>query len=406
MDSLFGVLGRGVSKLNIKYSQHLSESLLQFSVMGKVDELLPVLPPTCFCTYETGLKFLDSLNATQALIVFGLTNELISNLKYQINADQLTELFDKLVIFATNNKYNNLKICILATKSIGALVNRFDGKIDALNEKLKQFLKQTEERLDDSELSEENQLLIINALIWSTKGLVIGGHIVRKDFIALLMKLIEHNNSLIRNEISKAFAVIQSKDESCLTSENNANVRILYNQSFYFETFDTLLSGYLKYKTEDSDRKQIFLSALLTQLNLIPKAVFCNELKRLLPMLLDAISDHSITSDCCRDNQRAALDAIYQILIDKNERILDPSLKSTVNNCVNLSINSPYLEVRRSALNCLAEIAHNFEDSILNHLRDEVVRNLRKTLNDRKRIVRKSAVRARCKWILIGQPGK
>ena len=154
-------------------------------------------------------------------------------------------------------------------------------------------------------------------------------------------------------------------------------------------------------KSHNSDKAQTFLTALLTQLNYITKAVFRIELKRLLPMLLDAINSEALDA-----NQRAALEAISQILVDKNEQILKPSLKSCSTNCVNLAINSPHLNVRRSALNCLAQIADTFDDSELYHLRDQMVRDLRKALNDKKRIVRKSAVRARCKWIVVGQPGK
>ena len=396
---LLALIGKTVSKLNLKYGQKLFDKLIEFSTLGAVDQLLPSVPPTCFCTYQMGPQFLVTLNDSQALIVFILISELISNLKYEIRAKQSIELFDKLFEFSINHK--NQEICRLASKSTGVLVNRFDSNNDVLNEKLRQILSFFTEKLFDSEVSDEKETLIIDVLVWITKGLVIRKHSQRNGFIDLLISLCEHQNHVIRTQVSKGFEAIHRSDESCLTEENNAIVTLLYNQRFYFETFEPLLRGYLKHKNQNSDKKQTFLTALLTQLNYITKPVFRTQLKSLVPMLLDAIDGEGVEG-----NQRAALEAISQIMIDKNHQILNPSLKSFANNCINLSINSPFLRVRRSALNCLALIADTFDDSDISYLRETMVRDLRKALNDKKRVVRKSAVTARCKWILVGQPGK
>lgn len=399
MNSLYVLIGKAVSRLNTQYSQLLFDKLLEFSIFGKVDKMLRVLPPTCFCTFVNGPHFFDNLNETQAFIVFSLIHALLCNLNYKCDQKQIIQLLDKLLYHSFNNNYKNSTVCHLTAQTIGAIVNKFDDKNETLNDEINHLLSVIEERIYDS--NEDIQSYGLNVCIWITKGLVISGHKMRKPFIALMIKLLESESCSIKSKVSNAFSIIHSSDQSLLTSDNNAIVKILYHQSFYYETFELLLNGYLRYKSEDNDKKQYYLTSLLSQLNFIPKAVFRNELNKLLPMLLDAINSNNST-----DNQMAALDSISQILIDKNTDILNPSLKSTVTNCVNLAINSPYLKVRRNALNCLANIANSFDDSVLNHLRDEVVRKLRQTLSDKKRIVRQSAVRARCKWILVGQPGK
>jgi hypothetical protein len=129
---------------------------------------------------------------------------------------------------------------------------------------------------------------------------------MRKAFIALMIAQLESQKSCIKSKVSNAFSVIHSSDQSLLTSQNNAIVKILYHQSFYYETFELLLNGYLRYKYEDNDQKQYYLTSLLSQLNFIPKAVFRNELNKLLPMLLDAINGQN-----SKDNQMAALESIF-----------------------------------------------------------------------------------------------
>ncbi|XP_054167417.1 uncharacterized protein LOC128964805 [Oppia nitens] len=185
------------------------------------------------------------------------------------------------------------------------------------------------------------------------------------------------------------------------------------------ESLNQMVVNGLTKKMFESDRQyteseKSLLFQILGQLfknnsnDVVLNAMLTNEVngQTLLPIILEAISEEKSNSNSSELSHLAALDVILQILVEGNQDILGPSLKSTVNNCINLSINSSYLKVRRSALNCLALIANNFNDSDLNSLRDEVIRRLKITLNDKKRLVRKSAVRARCQWIFVGQPGR
>jgi hypothetical protein len=59
-------------------------------------------------------------------------------------------------------------------------------------------------------------------------------------------------------------------------------------------------------------------------------------------------------------------------------------------------------KVRVEALNCLKIIAEAPEISIL-PLKQQVVREIRPCLSDKKRLVRKAAADARCAWYLVGE---
>ena len=116
------------------------------------------------------------------------------------------------------------------------------------NNKLKEVLSLLKDKLFGSHLSNEEKLLVIDVLVWITKGLVISKHCLRKEFIDLIINLCEDNNHMIRTYASKGFETIHMSEDNCLTEDNNANVTILFNQRFYFETFDSLLSSYSKQK--------------------------------------------------------------------------------------------------------------------------------------------------------------
>ncbi|VVD00108.1 unnamed protein product [Leptidea sinapis] len=63
-------------------------------------------------------------------------------------------------------------------------------------------------------------------------------------------------------------------------------------------------------------------------------------------------------------------------------------------------------DVRIKSLQCLYEIANNYKTVLLLPYKSDVIFGLAPSLDDKKRLVRDAAVRARTRWYLVGAPGE
>ena len=65
-------------------------------------------------------------------------------------------------------------------------------------------------------------------------------------------------------------------------------------------------------------------------------------------------------------------------------------------------INSNFQNLRKAALVCLSVFAHKFPYVRLVPYKEEVLRKLKQSLDDKKRVVRRQAVKTRNLWYIIG----
>jgi len=63
------------------------------------------------------------------------------------------------------------------------------------------------------------------------------------------------------------------------------------------------------------------------------------------------------------------------------------------------------IKVRMAALKCLSEFPTSLRYDILHPYKAQVLKELGKTVGDRKRLVRREAVECRAKWFVLGAFG-
>lgn len=65
-----------------------------------------------------------------------------------------------------------------------------------------------------------------------------------------------------------------------------------------------------------------------------------------------------------------------------------------------------FQDVRIKSLQCLYEIANVYRTTLLLPYKQDVLFDVAPSLDDKKRLVRNMAVRARTRWFLVGAPGE
>uniref|UniRef100_A0A8D0AX53 MMS19 nucleotide excision repair protein n=1 Tax=Sander lucioperca TaxID=283035 RepID=A0A8D0AX53_SANLU len=185
------------------------------------------------------------------------------------------------------------------------------------------------------------------------------------------------------------FTLLMSDSADILNRGCHADVRIMYRQRFFSENSDKLVQGF---NAAPQEKKPNYLKALSNIVNTLPKQVQVTELGR-LPLnpktLKMALS--------CPDQgvQLSTLSCLQPVIMDPPP-VLVQQLEALVSRLLALT-SSPAMNVRITSLRCIHAVSRFPEHEVL-PFRARVLRALARPLDDKKRLVRSEAVKARGQW--------
>ncbi|ORX52808.1 ARM repeat-containing protein [Hesseltinella vesiculosa] len=235
----------------------------------------------------------------------------------------------------------------------------------------------------------QNSLMVY---AWITKALIMKGQALGYQ---LTDKLIEWCAASLKHmQVPEAFDVLLDEDHLALNKACFATVSILYRQRL----FSYCLPKLLKCIQENSDDiKHNYLIALSYLLKNVPKQILLNELPPLVPLMILALSlpDATLKVATLESFTMAATEAPDVIAV--NIQSLLPALL----NMLDTSKESNPMNVRVAALKCLAQLATSLSRDVALPHAHFVTKQLARSLDDRKRLVRREAVDCRAKWFAI-----
>ncbi|XP_041065385.1 MMS19 nucleotide excision repair protein homolog [Carcharodon carcharias] len=280
-----------------------------------------------------------------------------------------------------------------AAKCIAGLINKCPAgeQLDSvLHDVLKKINIGLERNTGDCSQS-AGRTRVFTLLLWLTKSLVLRYHPLSDTLTDKLIELLADPD--LGTEAADGFYVLVSDSTDVLNKATHADVRIMYRQRFFTENVPKLVQGF---HSASEDNKSNYLKALSHVLNSLPKQVLMTELPSLLTLLLEAMS--------CSDQvvQLSTLGCLHPLLLDAPQ-IMSLHVETLVNKLLNLT-TSPAMKVRIASLQCMHALTKLPSHVILPH-KSRVIQALAKPLDDKKRLVRKEAVRARGEWFLLGSPG-
>ncbi|XP_008313029.1 MMS19 nucleotide excision repair protein homolog [Cynoglossus semilaevis] len=275
-----------------------------------------------------------------------------------------------------------------AAKCFSGLVNKHPQG-EALDSLIQSTLKTVCGELDSTSSTVRTQAFTL--LIWVAKALLLRYHPVSATLTDKLFSLL--NDSDLGPMAADGFSLLMCDSEDVLNRRCHADIRIMYRQRFFSENSAKLVQGF---NAAPQEKKSNYLKALSNIVNQLPKQVQITELPALLTLLLEALS--------CPDQgvQLSTLSCLEPVLIDPPPAIIQ-QLEALVSRLLAL-ISSPAMKVKIVSLRCVHALSQFPTHEIL-PFRARVIRALAQPLDDKKRLVRREAVRARGEWFLVGSPG-
>ncbi|WOL14626.1 MMS19 nucleotide excision repair protein [Canna indica] len=313
-----------------------------------------------------------------------------------------------------------LKGNVPAAQALASIVNKWPANIKEAEVSTTYSLDRAIEEILMSCLDRDicfNKSVVLG-VAWVGKGLLMRGHEKVKEIALFLLKCLVHGqnvdvaplqqhengncgelpSSLLATFAADAFEVILSDSDDCLNKTFNATVRPLYKQRFFSIMSPILLSSI---KESDSLSKKVALyRALGHVISNTPLAAVVAEAKMIIPALVNALAMLSL------DNLNK--DMIYSLLLVLSGILMDDNGKATIVENIHIIVDRliklisyPHLMiVRETAIQCLVAMS-GLPYARIYPFRSQVLRAVSTALDDKKRTVRKEAVRCRQAWASI-----
>ncbi|KAK9281630.1 hypothetical protein L1049_004533 [Liquidambar formosana] len=216
------------------------------------------------------------------------------------------------------------------------------------------------------------QIHAIVGLAWVGKGLLMRGHEIVKDVTMIFFKCLVSNGEMgvlplkqgssencseqdviasTMKTAANAFHILMSDSEVCLNKSFHAIMRPLYKQRFFSSVMPVLVSSIMK--SDSSIRRAMMYRAFGHVISDTPLVAILSEAKKLIPILLDALS---MLSEDVLDK-----DMIYNLLLVLSGILMDKNGQEAVIETAHIIINRltglisyPHMMlVRETALQCL-----------------------------------------------------
>ncbi|XP_049916888.1 MMS19 nucleotide excision repair protein homolog isoform X2 [Epinephelus moara] len=275
-----------------------------------------------------------------------------------------------------------------AAKCFAGLVNK-RPQGDSLDSLIQSTMKRVCSELDSATSSVRTQAFTL--MIWVAKALLLRYHPLVTTLTDKLFSLLDDAD--LGPMAANGFSLLMSDSPDILNRGCHADVRIMYRQRFFSENSAKLVQGF---NTVPQEKKPNYLKALSNIVNKLPKQVQVTELPALLSLLLEALS--------CPDQgvQLSTLSCLEPVLIDPPPAVIQ-QLEALISRLLALH-SSPAMDVKIVSLRCIHALSRFPEHEVL-PFRTRVLRALARPLDDKKRLVRSEAVRARGEWFLLGSAG-
>eukprot|EP01119_Soliformovum_irregulare_P011284 TRINITY_DN2815_c4_g1_i2.p1 TRINITY_DN2815_c4_g1~~TRINITY_DN2815_c4_g1_i2.p1 ORF type:complete len:858 (-),score=315.18 TRINITY_DN2815_c4_g1_i2:271-2844(-) len=226
---------------------------------------------------------------------------------------------------------------------------------------------------------------ILQSVLWICKGLVMRGHPKGTEIVKTIASNLKPTSDVqleiqVEN-LARGFGFFLS-DSPQLGSETNAIIRGFYKQKLFIQIFPTLADSQLEFN----------LMAVASMLANVPTAILINDIDRIFPLMRDSLHLNSLEELTLTSLQ--ILPKLFESVpkLQKNSLEIIPKLLTLV--------ESPKMNIREGSLKFLRIFVH-MEDVDVKSLQSEVVKKLHPCLDDKKRNVRREAVKTRNEWLSL-----
>ncbi|KAF9984837.1 hypothetical protein BGZ75_003593 [Mortierella antarctica] len=304
--------------------------------------------------------------------------------------DNLQQFTGSLVDVAT--KTSNITQRTALSKAVATLLNKFNkGNV------LQEFISNTlvpglHGLIHQEQAAVEAREAALIVYTWIAKAMVLSTNAIGYDMTGELMSIFSVPR--LGRIAADGFSLVIGEQQDVLTKENFAVLRLLYKQRFFNHCIPVLVRGF---ENSSHEVRHNFLIALSHVLRNIPKQILLTELPPLLPMLVHSLSfpDPELKASTIETFQIITKDAPG--LMAEHLSALTPLMISLTN----AKDPANTMKVRITALKCLGAQPKSLPFTALRPYKTQVLKELERSLDDRKRSVRREAVECRSQWFTL-----
>ncbi|XP_066156567.1 MMS19 nucleotide excision repair protein [Euwallacea fornicatus] len=249
-----------------------------------------------------------------------------------------------------------------------------------------------EQKLTSDVILIKNKLALLDKytqtslISWSAKGLLTRNHWTAWEFVDMLI-----NN--LHGEITdaaKGFTIIMNDNDRVLSKENNCKIVPFYKHkvvNYCANKFNEIL-----------DINEAHLSAVGYLIEKMPKSVIITSFKKIFRLILLCLGDSK--------NPQILLIILERIteLLASGELIIQDSLEDILTRVLNLTSFEASMVVRIAAIKFLKAVVLTSKVYLLLPHKTDVIKQLGKNVDDKKRLVRREAMECRSMWYLLDAP--
>ncbi|XP_071828217.1 MMS19 nucleotide excision repair protein homolog isoform X3 [Apostichopus japonicus] len=295
--------------------------------------------------------------------------------------DALLPLLLDLALFSPDGLTN-----LIACKSLAGILNKFDGLVyRTFAETSKQKILDQVRQTDDGDARVRG----LRLWIWLTKSFILRGHPLSTEYLNTLMDFLD--TRALSSSAADGINLILSESSDILNVKFHAEVKLMYRQRVFQQCLPRIKRGILE---ADDAVRPYYLQTLSHLLSHIPRPVLMASLESLLPLFIRSLDQENPLM------YLSTLETFHELISDASE-VVAQQVTSMIPAFLRLSQYEPSMKVRIAALKCLKSLTQLSSHYVLPY-KSDVTRQLTIALDDKKRLVRREAVDARCRWFLLG----
>ncbi|CAH2084528.1 unnamed protein product [Euphydryas editha] len=329
-------------------------------------------------------KLLEKCSVNE--IHFQMLECLYRSIRQNVYNEHFEEILSLALKLALNSDKElvRLKSCYLIAHFLNKAEN--GQKFELMYELLKNYLSSCNR--DDLNICPK----LIFLYGWITKALVMRGSYLFQFWLKKIFISISNPECSLQG--SDAIKIIMTDFPDCLNTKHHCRTSLLYRQRM-FQNFTKMSENVVL----TPEAKEAYVLSWAYILEKTPKTILNNEVNKIVPLAIDGLEYDN------KDLILVMIDILIHFVQAKNISIAQ-SLQTILPRIINLTTYVKSMDVRIKSLQCLYEIANSYDTRLLLPYKQDILIDLAPSLDDKKRLVRNMAVKARTRWFLVGSPGE
>eukprot|EP01117_Protostelium_nocturnum_P012392 TRINITY_DN4573_c0_g1_i1.p1 TRINITY_DN4573_c0_g1~~TRINITY_DN4573_c0_g1_i1.p1 ORF type:complete len:629 (+),score=219.60 TRINITY_DN4573_c0_g1_i1:1350-3236(+) len=281
-----------------------------------------------------------------------------------------------------------------SSQTIAKLINKCPNNSKDLDEYVEKIRAQWNSLSSVKEGDNTLVHKIVQSTSWIAKALGNKGNNVGEELIRELVSQLESDNPFLGEEFANGLDIIMNDEEEILSKQNGANIQMLFKQKIFVKTLPLLIQGFNNGKSPQV--KKNHLLAISNLIKNVKKEILHPHIPTILPILLEALQSES------NSTVLSVLLSLFSNLLGETQmkEHLIQHIPFLINLFLSISSRDTIMNNRILGLHCLQSISQ-FEHSLLFKHQQTIFKGLNPILDDRKRLVRKEAIRTKNLWMSI-----